>query len=322
MSPDVFTNYFWSYYLNYQNQKMTEITNNEDRKPSFSLWGRIVSVIVCYILLAGIFQFVVMSIANINPNELADFKDLNVTQHLILNFLGFLPMIFIVFIFRKYVDNQSIKSMGFSLKNRLVDFVMGFAIAIVVIGFGTFILNALNFIEITSFQFDSYSLSVSFLLFVIVALNEELLFRAYILNNLMSSMNKYYALLLSSVIFSLFHSLNFNLSLIAIVNLILAGILLGSTYIFTKNIWFPVSLHLFWNFFQGPIIGYAVSGQKIASLYNIKLAGNNYINGGDFGFEGSIICTALVVITIVFIFRYFYNKTSRKSLLTLLAQTV
>jgi membrane protease YdiL (CAAX protease family) len=124
-------------------------------------------------------------------------------------------------------------------------------------------------------------------------------------------MNKYYALLISSVIFVLFHSLNFNLSLIAVINLFLAGILLGSTYIFTKNIWFPVSLHLFWNFFQGPILGYAVSGQKIASLYNIKLASNNYINGGEFGYEGSIICTIFALIAIVSILRYYYKKSNQ-----------
>ncbi len=290
---------------------MTETAIETDNKPAFSLWGRIASLIVCYIISGGIFQIIGMSIANIKANVLADFKVLSVSEHLMMNFLGFLALIFVVFIFRKYADNQSIKSMGFSLKNRLVDFVMGFVIAIAVIGLGTLILIALNFIELTSFQFDSYSLPVSFLLFVIVAFNEELLFRGYILNNLMLSMNKYYALLISSLIFALLHAGNSDLSFLAAINLILAGILFGSSYIFTKNIWFPISLHLFWNFIQGPILGYSVSGLKIASLYEIKLTGSNLLNGGGFGFEGSIICTILVCIAIAAIIR-FYLKISLK----------
>ncbi|NQU54884.1 MAG: CPBP family intramembrane metalloprotease, partial [Bacteroidetes bacterium] len=155
---------------------------------------------------------------------------------------------------------------------------------------------------------DFGALSISFLLFIVVALNEEIMIRGYVLNNLLSSRNKYLALVISAIIFTAMHGLNSSLGRIALTNLFLAGILLGSAYIFTKNLWFPISLHLFWNFFQGPVLGYHVSGQQIESLFSIKLSGNEMLNGGGFGFEGSLVCTLMLVVVIGGIFFYYLRK--------------
>ena len=84
-----------------------------------------------------------------------------------------------------------------------------------------------------------------------------------------------------------------------------------TTYIFTKNLWLPISLHLFWNFFQGPVFGYQVSGQKTESLFHIKTVGNAMIHGGEFGFEGSIICTIMNSLAIVLIIVFFSRKKSK-----------
>jgi len=95
---------------------------------------------------------------------------------------------------------------------------------------------------------------------------------------------------------------------------LLAGILLGSTYIFTKNLWFPISLQLFWNFFQGPVFGYPVSRQKIDSLLTNKTIGNETMSGGKFGFEGSILCTIITIVSIILIMIYYNKKTTANKL--------
>jgi membrane protease YdiL (CAAX protease family) len=136
------------------------------------------------------------------------------------------------------------------------------------------------------------------------------LMRGYILNNLMTGMNKYLALLLSSSIFGLLHLLNDGVTVLAMVNLILAGILLGSSYIFTKNLWFPISLHLFWNFFQGPVLGYSVSGMKVNPIFTLSSTGNELFTGGEFGFEGSIVCTVLLVTATAAVIGYYGKKTA------------
>ena len=76
----------------------------------------------------------------------------------------------------------------------------------------------------------------------------------------MSSFNKYKALIISSILFSIMHGLNPNISLFSLFDLFLAGIVLDLSYINTKNLWFPIDMHLSWNLFQ-TLLGFNVSGQ-------------------------------------------------------------
>jgi membrane protease YdiL (CAAX protease family) len=88
-------------------------------------------------------------------------------------------------------------------------------------------------------------------------------------------------------------------------NLMLAGMLLGASFIYTRNLWFPISLHLFWNWFQGPVLGYQVSGTSTyPSVLTLRFAENDVLNGGAFGFEGSLICTVLMIVFTFLIIRW------------------
>lgn len=58
------------------------------------------------------------------------------------------------------------------------------------------------------------------------------------------------------------------------------------------------SFHLMWNFSQGSILGFAVSGSDNSSLLELTLSKNGYLTGGGFGFEGSILCTIMCAIII------------------------
>ena len=291
---------------------MTEIQGIE-KKPALPLWARIALLLVAYILFTGIFQYLGMLIAGIPLHHKGALGNINLQQQVFLSALGLIPLALIIYTFRRFLDRKTISSIGFSFQNRFKDLGAGFIIAFVLMVGGSLILYATNQIGISSIPFKVYGIFFSFILFIIVALTEEILFRGYILNNLLDSRNKYVALLISALIFSIFHSLNPNFSFLAFINILLAGIILGSTYIFTRNIWFPISLHLFWNFLQGPVMGYSVSGIKIESILKVNLTGSNIINGGQFGFEGSLVCTLLLIpaiLMILFYYEKFYKKTS------------
>ena len=160
----------------------------------------------------------------------------------------------------------------------------------------------------TDITFSGTDLFIEFGMLLIVAFYEEIVFRGYILNNLMESFNRWVALLLSAVLFTVFHLDNPGINIIPSINIFLAGILLGINYIYTKNLWFAILFHLGWNFFQGPVLGYKISGVNLPTLLQTELKGDLLLTGGDFGFEGSFFCTGLIVIAILLLYRLYENR--------------
>ncbi len=126
-------------------------------------------------------------------------------------------------------------------------------------------------------------------------------------------MNKYFALIVSSVLFSAMHLSNANMSLIPFINIVLAGLLLGIYYIHKQNLWFPIGMHLTWNYFQGPVLGFEVSGTKTYTLITQNIEGNALITGGEFGFEGSLLATFIMIIAITVIHFQFRKIDLSKS---------
>lgn len=215
---------------------------------------------------------------------------------------------FSVWIFTKFIDQVPFISLGFHLKNRWKDIIFGIFLGFIIMMFGYFILIQLNEINFSSYLIETKSILLSILLFTSVSVMEEVLCRGYILGQLLEVSNKYIALIISSAIFTALHSLNPNMATIPVLNLFLAGILLGITYIYTKNLWFPIALHFSWNFFQGPIFGFEVSGQEFYSIIQQTRIEDNLINGGSFGFEGSLLATFLMLISIFLIDQYYRRK--------------
>lgn len=233
------------------------------------------------------------------------------SQKAIINFFGLIGTFLIVWIFTSAVYKESFMSLGFSIKGRVKDIIAGLVTGILVMAASFFLLLILNEIYIESIIFDLKKIVWLFLLFVIVAFVEEVLCRGFILGNLMVSFRKYIALLVSALVFMILHAINPNVSWLGLLNLFLAGILLGLPYIFTKNLWLPVSLHFSWNFFQS-LFGFHVSGFEVYSIIEISRDENNLFNGGEFGFEGSILSTLLLLL-IILCFYSFYEKSGDTS---------
>jgi len=188
--------------------------------------------------------------------------------------------------------------------------IAGFFLAPALIGIGLLFLYITKHLEWDYNGFNPQTFFVDAGTLMLLAFSEELLFRGYILNNLMESFNKWAALIISAVLFALFHLSNPGISTIPFVSIFLAGILFGINYIYTKNLWFSILLHFGWNFFEGPLYGFKVSGIHFSSLLQTDLKGDMSITGGDFGFEGSFVATALLLIAVLG-FYLFYEKKSR-----------
>lgn len=273
-------------------------------------WQRVLLIILPFIFTVGIFQVIGALIAGADLNNILIQKTSE--QDLIMSFFSLIGTLLLIWIFMKYLDKEKFTNLGFDTKNRLYEFIIGIIIGAIIMTIAYLLLLFLGEINFQSVIFDFKEIIISILIFTIVSVMEEVVFRGYILKNLMISFNKYIALIVSSILFSLVHGLNPNIDLFSLINIFFAGILLGISYIHTKNLWFPIALHLSWNLFQ-TIFGFNVSGQKFYSLIEFSIPENNLINGGDFGFEGSILSVIAMIVIIVGI-EFFYRRQKLKNI--------
>jgi membrane protease YdiL (CAAX protease family) len=213
-------------------------------------------------------------------------------------------IIALVWVFRRFIDDQSMHSLGFSIKGRIGEFAGGFMTGAIIIGTGFLILWQLDYIEIVRWQFQPWMMPGHFLLFTVVAIQEEVANRGYMLSNFLDSMPKVPALICSSIIFGVLHAFNPNLSEIGFFNIILGGVLMGLFYVYKRNLWFPIGVHLSWNFVQGPVLGFSISGQDLGKNTMIiqRYFEPEWMSGGSFGFEGSVVAGGLVILGILLIF--------------------
>ena len=239
--------------------------------------------------------------------EIEDMRDFLVADT-IIQYFDLIGVLLLLWILMRFVDKEPFIKLGFSLKGKINDIILGMTLGLLLMAVGYTILILLGVIKFIGFNYDLKNIILLFLLFIAVSIAEETYVRGYVLKNLLKSFNPIISLIISSVIFSLLHFFNPNVNYIALTELFIAGILLGVSYVYTKNLWFPIALHLSWNFFQ-VMFGFNVSGMDTYSLIEFEILENNNINGGDFGFEGSYLSILFSLIMIYFLWKY-YRKFS------------
>ncbi|HOP06176.1 MAG TPA: type II CAAX endopeptidase family protein [candidate division Zixibacteria bacterium] len=214
---------------------------------------------------------------------------------------------------RRFVDRQSVLSLGFSLKSPyLKDLFAGLLWGFGMISAIFLILWSIGAIEVTEINFPLTSLLVMIPSLFFAAAQEEIIVRGYLLNNLMQSFNKYVALALTGLVFSLAHMFNPSFGAAALANIIMAGFVLGIYYIHRRNLWFPIGLHLAWNYFQGAIYGSPVSGLTTPGVMTLEFNPSyDSLTGGTFGFEAGWLTAILLVIVTVSLHFLYRPKPSR-----------
>ncbi|MEC8946254.1 MAG: CPBP family intramembrane glutamic endopeptidase [Candidatus Neomarinimicrobiota bacterium] len=207
-------------------------------------------------------------------------------------------------------NKEPLTNIGLSIKDRGQEMLAGLGAALLFIGGIFLILWCFGAITVTgAVGLKPGVMMVSLMLFV-AAFDEEIVFRGYVLNNLMDSMNRWWALGVSSVVFALMHAGNPNVwsTFVPMTELFAAGFILGISYTFTKNLWFPTFFHFGWNFFQG-LFGFEISGMGVDSWKAIAHENSgqvpDIISGGAFGIEGSVISLCCTILGTYLIYKYY-----------------
>jgi uncharacterized protein len=147
-------------------------------------------------------------------------------------------------------------------------------------------------------------LAWTFLFFAIAAALEETLFRGYPFQVLVEWIGVWPAVLVASLLFSLLHAQNPNVTPLALANIALAGVLLSIAYLRTLSLWFATGLHLGWNWMMASVLDFPVSGLEFDTpLYTGITAGAAWWTGGAFGPEAGLVGTIVLVGGIAWLLR-------------------
>lgn len=268
-------------------------------------WIRVLRFILPYLGISAIFQLLGALILGIDPLEMD--AGLSSFQDLIIVFFNLIGVFATLWIFTVKADNDKFISLGFQSKCFFKEFGSGFGLGILAIVAGYVLLIGLDEIWYEEVTFIPEEILTMTALFLFVSLAEETVFRGYILRNLLISFNKYVALIISAILFTVLHLINPHINLMGAISLFCAGLLCGIAYLYTKTLWLPIAMHFSWNLFQ-TLMGFNVSGHDGYSLIEFSLSDSHWINGGSFGFEGSIISIGIQVLIILGIVLVYKKK--------------
>ncbi|WP_345947776.1 CPBP family intramembrane glutamic endopeptidase [Mucilaginibacter sp. PAMB04274] len=182
--------------------------------------------------------------------------------------------------------------------NKLLFANQGFGFAALLIFFITGLMMAFGAVHVYfNAAYSVAELGIYFILFILVGFNEEFLMRGIWVEYLRIRHSDFTAIVISSGVFAALHLFNPNVTALSFLNLLLAGVILAQLYLLTKNIWLATLFHLSWNFFQGPVLGFSVSGLSMHSIFTQPgKQADDIVNGGAFGLEGSVITTLVLLL--------------------------
>ena len=217
--------------------------------------------------------------------------------------------ILILFIFWvKVIEKNSLSTLGFVKKNWLKYLGLGILLSLLqmgvialvyqVGGIGTFELNELSLEPIL------FILGL-FPFWLLQGGTEEVATRGWLLTRIAARTNLPLAIAISSSLFGILHLGNAGVTFLSVLNIILDGVLAGLLFIYTDSIWLVVAQHGTWNYVQGNLLGFQVSGTGAdASIFSFTMGdGPVWLTGGAFGAEGSIITTLVLLVSLVIVYR-------------------
>ena len=201
-------------------------------------------------------------------------------------------------------------SLGRLVPHTLLGILVGFIIMVLVVS----TIVAMGDATVTWKGFSVEKQFSVFMMFLAVAVGEEMIFRGVIFRWIDERWNTWVALLISAILFGWMHISNDNAtwwSSLAIA--VEAGLLLGAAYKWSGSLWVPIGIHWAWNYTQGNIFGLAVSGSDAGeTMLSTIVNGPDIITGGAFGPEASIISVILgTFLTIVFLANCYRRTTPR-----------
>ena len=228
--------------------------------------------------------------------------------YLYYELFSFVIILFLFIFWVKVIEKNALSSLGFVKRNWLK--YLGWGILLSLLQMGVIAL-VYQLGGIGSFELNELSLEpILFILglfpfWLLQGGTEEVATRGWLLTRIAARTNLPLAIAISSSLFGILHMGNAGVTFLSVLNIILDGVLAGLFFIYTDSIWLVVAQHGTWNYVQGNLLGFQVSGTGAdASIFSFTMgSGPDWLTGGTFGAEGSIITTLVLLVSLVIVYR-------------------
>jgi len=259
-----------------------------------TLTGRIIQFPLMRILIAVLFLTPVTLLhlvfeQHVKPGIPDGFRAISVNIETII---GFILMILAYRLYAKYVEMR--KAHELSIKTAPREFLTGLTIGGGLMVLIVIILALPGCYRITGFNSDGMVLIKDLLPLAMAAFVEEILFRVIIFKLTEELLGSRIAIIIQAGLFGLAHLGNEHATLWAATALAIeAGIILAAAYMYTRRIWLAFGIHLGWNYFQAYVFGITTSGETLEGLIEPEITGPEWLTGGNFGVETSVVAVLL-----------------------------
>lgn len=209
-------------------------------------------------------------------------------------------IILVTLLFCKLIQKRKVTTVGFQKPGMWKEYAVGLGI-----GFGIFTTAVLICAATGALRLKGLSPSFSVGIFILFLLGymvqgmaEEVLCRGYFLVSVSRRYPLAAGIIANAVLFAALHLLNNGITVLAFANLVLFGVFASIYFVKRGNIWGVGALHSIWNLAQGNVYGIRVSGMQTGCsvLSSEMVTGRELINGGDFGLEGGLAVTIVLVV--------------------------
>lgn len=272
-------------------------------------WGRIALAFGVFILLANVIGFLyLLAVAPWDPTtdtDLASLSKLLAEPRMLAGLLtaqalaGVVTAIFMA----NSIDRRPLSDLGVRPEPGALGW--GFFLGVICATAVTLFISAVGKRHVES-VFDKTHADVPLFALVVLAaaFMEELFFRGYVYANLREMYSAGRTVVLSSLAFATVHTTNPEASVLAWINVVLVGAVLGQLREITGGILMPLGLHVGWNLSLGMLFGVRVSGLNLPSAFHIALEDlPPVLGGGDFGPEASLVLTGLFMVIVFLLAR-------------------
>ena len=241
-------------------------------------------------------------------NGIASIQEFFYHYFLYYELFSFVVILFLFIFWVKVIEKNALSSLGFVKRNWLKYLGWGIMFSLVQMGVIALVYQVSG---IGSFELNELSLEpILFILglfpfWLLQGGTEEVATRGWLLTRIATRTNLPLAIAISSSLFGILHMGNAGVTFLSVLNIILDGVLAGLLFIYTDSIWLVVAQHGTWNYVQGNLLGFQVSGTGAdASIFSFTMgSGPDWLTGGAFGAEGSIITTLVLLVSLVIVYR-------------------